>query len=372
MKNRMWNKENMEDNVISRDLFLSKKFVNRFKKLCAVTLTASMIATGLTGCGKKSVKNDKLTIVATIFPEYDWVMNILGDKAKDADVTLLLDNGVDLHSYSPSADDILKIKSADVFIYVGGESDEWVDDVLKDKLNKDMKVINLVEELGESAKEEEIVEGMQGEDEHDHDHEDGDTDEHDHEDGDHHDEEEKEVEYDEHTWLSTKNAIMYCEKIEEAIASADSVNKDAYKKNLDTYKADLEKIYNEYEPKIKSATTNTIVCADRFPFRYMVDEFDLEYYAAFVGCSAESEASFETIDFLSKKIDELNLKSIFVIENSDEKIAKTVIDNTKNKDAEILVLDSMQSVTKKDIENGKSYKGIMEENYKVLEKALNN
>ena len=338
------------------------KLVNRFKKLCIITLTASMIATGLTACGKKSVKNDKLTIVATIFPEYDWVMNILGDKAKDADVTLLLDNGVDLHSYSPSADDILKIKSADVFIYVGGESDGWVDDVLKEKLNKDMKVINLVEALGESAKEEEIVEGMQEEDEHDHE----DADHHDH-DGD-----EEEVEYDEHTWLSTKNAIMYCEKIEEAIASVDSKNKDAYKKNLDTYKADLEKIYNEYEPKIKLATTNTIVCADRFPFRYLVDEFDLKYYAAFVGCSAESEASFETIDFLSKKIDELNLKSVFVIENSDQKIAKTVIDNTKNKDAEILVLDSMQSVTKKDIENGKSYKGIMEENYKVLEKALNN
>lgn len=341
------------------------KFLNQFKKLCIITLTTSMIATGLTGCGKKSVKNDKLTIVATIFPEYDWVMNILGDKAKDADVTLLLDNGVDLHSYSPSADDILKIKSADVFIYVGGESDGWVDDVLKDKLNKDMKVINLIDELGESAKEEEIVEGMQEEDEHeDADHED--ADEHDH------DEDEEEVEYDEHTWLSTKNAIMYCEKIEEAIASADSANKDAYKKNLDAYKADLEKIYNEYEPKIKSATTNTIVCADRFPFRYLVDEFDLEYFAAFVGCSAESEASFETVDFLSKKIDELNLKSVFVIENSDQKIAKTVIDNTKNKDAEILVLDSMQSVTEKDIENGKTYKGIMEENYKVLEKALNN
>ena len=329
------------------------KFLNQFKKLCIITLTTSMIAAGLTGCGKKSVKNEKLTIVATIFTEYDWVMNILGDKAKDADVTLLLDNGVDLHSYSPSADDILKIKSADVFIYVGGESEGWVDDVLKDKLNKDMKVINLVEALGESAKEEEIVEGMQEEDEHDHD-------------------EDEEVEYDEHTWLSTKNAIMYCEKIEEAIASADSANKDAYKNNLDAYKADLEKIYNEYEPKIKSATTNTIVCADRFPFRYLADEFDLEYYAAFVGCSAESEASFETIDFLSKKIDELNLKSVFVIENSDQKIAKTVIDNTKNKDVEILVLDSMQSVTEKDIENGKTYKGIMEENYKVLYKALNN
>jgi len=342
------------------------KFINRFKKICAVALTASMIATGLTGCGKKSVKNDKLTIVATIFPEYDWVMNILGDKAKDADVTLLLDNGVDLHSYSPSADDILKIKSADVFIYVGGESDGWVDDVLKDKLNKDMKVINLVEALGESAKEEEIVEGMQEEDEHDHDH--GDAD---HEDSDDHDEDE-EVEYDEHTWLSTKNAIMYCEKIEEAIASVDAKNKETYEKNLDAYKADLEKLYSDYESIIKSATTNTIVCADRFPFRYLVDEFDLEYYAAFVGCSAESEASFETIDFLSKKIDELNLKSVFVIENSDEKIANTVIDNTKNKDAEILVLDSMQSVTEKDIENGKTYKGIMEENYKLLEKALNN
>ena len=151
---------------------------------------------------------------------------------------------------------------------------------------------------------------MQEEDEHDHDHGDADhedadehdhedADEHDHEDADHHDhdEDEEEVEYDEHTWLSTKNAIMYCEKIEEAIASVDSKNKDAYKKNLDTYKADLEKIYNEYEPKIKLATTNTIVCADRFPFRYLVDEFDLKYYAAFVGCSAESEGNKENQQF---------------------------------------------------------------------------
>ena len=339
------------------------KFLNQFKKLCIITLTTSVIATGLTGCGKKSVKNDKLTIVTTIFPEYDWVMNILGDKAKDADVTLLLDDGVDLHSYNPSAEDILKIKSADVFIYVGGESDAWVDDVLKDKLNKDMKVVNLLDELGDSVKEEEVVEGMQDEE---HDHEDG-------EDADHEDEhEDGEVENDEHVWLSLKNAEILCNKIEDAISSVDKKNKETYERNTKAYTTSFGILNVAYENVKKGGDVDTIVVADRFPFRYLVDDCGLNYYAAFAGCSAESEASFETIDFLSKKIDELSLKYIFVIDNSDEKIAKTVIENTKNKDVKILRLDSMQSVTKKDIENGASYFKTMEENFGELSKALLN
>lgn len=340
-----------------------KKYGGIIKKLIATTMIASLACMNVTSCGKKSVKNDKLTIVTTIFPEYDWVMNILGDKAKDADVTLLLDDGVDLHSYNPSAEDILKIKSADVFIYVGGESDAWVDDVLKDKLNKDMKVVNLLDELGDSVKEEEVVEGMQDEE---HDHEDG-------EDADHEDEhEDGEVENDEHVWLSLKNADILCNKIEDAISSVDTKNKETYELNTKAYTTSFGILNVAYENVKKGGDVDTIVVADRFPFRYLVDDCGLNYYAAFAGCSAESEASFETIDFLSKKIDELSLKYIFVIDNSDEKIAKTVIENTKNKDVQILRLDSMQSVTKKDIENGASYFKTMEENFGELSKALLN
>ena len=340
-----------------------KKYGGIIKKLIATTMIASLACMNVTSCGKKSVKNDKLTIVTTIFPEYDWVMNILGDKAKDADVTLLLDDGVDLHSYNPSAEDILKIKSADVFIYVGGESDAWVDDVLKDKLNKDMKVVNLLDELGDSVKEEEVVEGMQDEE---HDHEDG-------EDADHEDEhEDGEVENDEHVWLSLKNAEILCNKIEDAISSVDTKNKETYELNTKAYTTSFGILNVAYENVKKGGDVDTIVVADRFPFRYLVDDCGLNYYAAFAGCSAESEASFETIDFLSKKIDELSLKYIFVIDNSDEKIAKTVIENTKNKDVQILRLDSMQSVTKKDIENGASYFKNMEENFGELSKALLN
>ena len=340
-----------------------KKYGGIIKKLIATTMIASLACMNVTSCGKKSVKNDKLTIVTTIFPEYDWVMNILGDKAKDADVTLLLDDGVDLHSYNPSAEDILKIKSADVFIYVGGESDAWVDDVLKDKLNKDMKVVNLLDELGDSVKEEEVVEGMQDEE---HDHEDG-------EDADREDEhEDGEVENDEHVWLSLKNAEILCNKIEDAISSVDTKNKETYELNTKAYTTSFGILNVAYENVKKGGDVDTIVVADRFPFRYLVDDCGLNYYAAFAGCSAESEASFETIDFLSKKIDELSLKYIFVIDNSDEKIAKTVIENTKNKDVQILRLDSMQSVTKKDIENGASYFKTMEENFGELSKALLN
>ena len=342
---------------------MTSRLVRMAKRIVATTMIASLACMNVTSCGKKSVKNDKLTIVTTIFPEYDWVMNILGDKAKDADVTLLLDDGVDLHSYNPSAEDILKIKSADVFIYVGGESDAWVDDVLKDKLNKDMKVVNLLDELGDSVKEEEVVEGMQDEE---HDHEDG-------EDADREDEhEDGEVENDEHVWLSLKNAEILCNKIEDAISSVDTKNKETYELNTKAYTTSFGILNVAYENVKKGGDVDTIVVADRFPFRYLVDDCGLNYYAAFAGCSAESEASFETIDFLSKKIDELSLKYIFVIDNSDEKIAKTVIENTKNKDVQILRLDSMQSVTKKDIENGASYFKTMEENFGELSKALLN
>ena len=330
------------------------------KKTLSAALCLLMILGMLAGCGTSNTNNgDKLSIVTTIFPEYDWVKQILGDKADQADVTMLLDNGVDLHSYQPTADDIIKISTCDMFIYVGGESDEWVEDVLKEAANNDMVIINLLEALGDDVKEEEVKEGMQ-EDDHEHGDDHGDED-HDHE---------EETEYDDHVWLSLKNAAELCGCISSKLCEIDPDNKDAYKANTDAYIAKLNALDKQYKDAVGSAGTKTLLFGDRFPFRYLTDDYGLDYYAAFVGCSAESEASFETIMFLANKVDELGLKAIIQIESADGKIARTIKDATKTKDQMILTLDSMQSTTSADVKNGASYLSIMEKNLTVLKNAL--
>ena len=265
------------------------------KKITAL-LALLMLGGALAGCEKQNDTNktDKLSIVTTIFPEYDWVRAVLGDKADNAEVTMLLDNGVDLHSYQPTADDIVKISDCDLFLYVGGESDGWVDDALKNATNKNMKVINLLDVLGDSVKTEEVVEGMQ-ETEHDHDHD------HSKEVSTFEDEEEKE--YDEHVWTSMRNAEVICEAIAETLEEMDSENKEIYQSNAETYKEKLSALDEEYQETVDSAKQKTLIFADRFPFRYLVDDYGLSYYAAFVGCSAESEASFDTISFLANKVE---------------------------------------------------------------------
>ena len=322
--------------------------------------------------------NDKIEIVTTIFPEYDWVMNVLGNNPANADVTLLLDNGVDLHSFQPTTEDIIKVSTCDLFIYVGGESDEWVEDVLKEAVNKDMTVINLMDVLGDSVKEEEVVEGMEEEHDHDHDHDEHDED-HDHEDEDHdheeheheHHHEEGEIEYDEHVWLSLRNASVLVGSISDAMQKIDPENTGTYKANADSYIGKLKALDDEYRAVTESAVCKTLLFGDRFPFRYMVDDYGLEYYAAFTGCSAESEASFETVTFLAKKVDELSLHTVLTIERRNHRIAETIIENTEAKNQTILSLDSMQSTTMDDIKNGTTYISVMESNLAVLEEALN-
>ncbi len=348
------------------------------KKFISAVVAGFLALGSLTACNSAGAKgNGKLQIVTTIFPEYDWVMNVLGDKASDADVTMLLDNGVDLHSFQPTAADIMKISSCDLFIYVGGESDEWVEDALKEAVNKNMIVIDLLDELGDAVKEEELVEGMQGEDEedHDHDHDHEHDEDHDHEDHDEdheheHHHEEGEVEYDEHVWLSLRNAQVLVKSISDALQKIDSANADTYKKNADSYIESLKALDADYKAAVDAASTKTILFGDRFPFRYMVDDYGLTYYAAFVGCSAESEASFETITFLSKKVDELSLPVVLTIEGRDKRIAETIIENTASKTQKVLTLDSMQSVSSSDVKNGTTYISIMESNLSVLKEAL--
>ena len=535
------------------------------KKIFALLLALLMLASVLAGCASEQVNNDinpetkpdasantdvnakpaaekapekSLKIVTTIFPEYDWVREVLGDQAENDELTMLLDNGVDLHSYQPTADDIVKISDCDLFIYVGGESDGWVDDALKNATNKNMKVIDLLEVLGDSVMAEEVVEGMQ-KTEHDHDHDhskevstfeddevqdrslsdwagdwqsaypfvldgtlddafaamaekgemtaeeyktyyqngyktditnidiEGDhieftyddgkkvgsdykyvgyyiqnwstgtkaamyrfeavdrtsgapiyiefndhmiepaTAEHfhirmsnesfdaivdpenswptffpadmtgeeicEHMEGHDHDEDEEhehEEEKDEHVWLSLKNAEVLVNAISASLQELDPDNKATYAANSSAYIEKLSALDGEYQAAVDAATYQTVLFGDRFPFRYLVDDYGLSYYAAFVGCSAETEASFETISFLAKKVDELGLPCVLTIEGAQHKIAETIVQNTAEKNQKVLTMDSMQSTTSKDVKNGTTYLSVMEQNLSVLKEAL--
>ena len=296
----------------------------------------------------------KIRVVTTIFPIYDWVREIAGDTG-NTEITLLLDSGVDLHSFQPSAQDILKVATCDLFIYVGGESDEWAEDALAEAVNPDMVVISLVEALGENAKAEEIVEGMEAEEE-----------EEEGEEG-----EEEEPEIDEHVWLSLRNAQVFTSAIADALAQKDPANADSYRANAEAYGAKLAALDAAYAEAVDSAAHKTLLFGDRFPFRYLTDDYGLTYYAAFAGCSAETEASFETVIFLAKKTDELQLPAVLTIEGKDHRIAETIIGSTADKNRKLLTLNSMQGTTANDIEQGATYLKIMEDNLAVLKEALN-
>lgn len=305
---------------------------------------------------------DAISVVTNTFPAYDWVKNIT--EGTDVEVTNLTDNGVSLHNYEPSAQDIEKIAKANLFLYVGGESDEWAPDAAKQAPNA--KVLNMLEILGDAVKEEEVKEGM----EHEHEHEDGDEDhEHGDEDHDHdHDHEHEEIEYDEHVWLSAKNVKTISMAIADALAEIDPKNADKFKANYEAYAEKLDALQNDFDEMRKAAKHDTILVVDRFPFRYLVSDLDLDYFAAFVGCSAESEASFETISFLAQKVDELGIKHIIKLAGSDGKIADTVKNASKAKDQDIIEMTSMENASSND---GKSYIDYMQMNLDALKKALN-
>ncbi len=331
--------------------------MNQTKKITR-TLALGMAAALLAGCSAgngmavsdESAQQDKMKIVATIFPEYDWTKQILGDQAENADVTLLLDSGVDLHSYQPTAEDMIKISDCDLFLYVGGESEGWVEDALKEATNPDRKVINLLDVLKDTVKTEELVPGMQAEE---------DAAEH------------EEKEYDEHVWLSLRNAETLCGTITEALKQIDPEHKQAYADNAQNYINQLSQLDSQYQSTVENAARKTVLFGDRFPFRYLVDDYGLTYYAAFAGCSAESEASFETISFLADKVDELGLPCVLTMEGKQHKIAETIVQNTRDKDQQILTMDSMQGTTAADVQNGTSYLSVMQSNLKALQTALN-
>lgn len=317
----------------------------KLKKLMTGVLAAFMLA----GCAPKQQQNTtKLKIVATTFPQYDWIREIIGKDNTNVDLQLLMKNGGDLHSYQPTAGDIANIADANLFVYVGGESDEWVDDALKEKTNKDMKVVNMMQTLGDDIDEEE--EGLEKESE-DHDHE--------------------EIEYDEHVWLSLKRAQKIVKAIADELGELDSTNAKKYQENAEAYIAKLAALDKSYESTVNTVKNKTWIFADRMPFHYLAKDYGITTYAAFNGCSTETNASFNTIVSLAKYVDELGIKHIMTIEGSDKKLAKAVIENTTDKNQDILTLNSLQSVSQSDIDKGLTYYGAMEENLKVLAQSFN-
>lgn len=309
------------------------------KKIISVILITVFSILTLCSCGETSSETNGMSIVCTTFPQYDYLKNIIG--SEDC-LTLLIDNGGDLHSYEPTAQDIIKISSADLFVYVGGNSDKWVEATLKSANNPDLKTVALTE-LVETYKEE-YVAGMEHE---------------------HHSEHTAE---DEHVWLSLRNAAAITQALCDAVCEIDKANEQTYRENTKEYIAQLNALDIEYTAVVSSAKRNTLVFADRFPFRYLIEDYSLEYYAAFAGCSSESEASFQTMAFLIEKTRELSIPVVMTIDGSDGSIAKTVCEETGVKTAE---LDSCQSVSSSDIKNGTSYIDIMKNNLEVIREALN-
>lgn len=311
-------------------------------------LCLALLAGLISGCsGTVEREKEKKSVVATVFPLWDWTRELLGGGAEDIALTLLLDNGTDLHSYQPTVDDLVTISSADLLIYVGGESDGWLEDALSEAVNPDLIAVDLMEILGGRRKIEERVEGMRGGRD-----------------------EAEEAEYDEHIWLSLQNAEICCAAIADALTYLSPDLAETVAENKAAYLERIEALDTLYREAVDSGAQNMLLFADRFPFRYLLDDYGLSYYAAFAGCEAETGASFETVAFLAGKIDELDLPAVLTTDSPVPRLAETIVSNTQNADAAILELDSMQSVTRADIEGGTSYLGVMELNLGKMKEAL--
>lgn len=322
------------------------KEVEGLKKFLLVGL---LILITLTGCTNYSVpiyeNKDKISIVTTIFPPYDFAKGVAGDRA---DITMLLKAGTESHSYEPSPADIIAAQNCDIFIYNGGKSDVWVNTILDTIENPDLKVIKMLDCVENLT--EETVEGMQGVHHH------------------HNGEECHHIEYDEHIWTSPLNAIAITKKIADAIIEVDPENADEYIKNLTQYTNKLDDIHNSFLKIVNNSEEKTMIFGDRFPFRYFADCYGLDYWAAFPGCSAEAEPSAKTVVYLIEKTKEENIENIFYIEFSNMKIANTICEETG---AKPLLFHSCHNVSSDEMEKGVTYIDLMTENIKNLREALN-
>ena len=361
------------------------------KKLLACALAASVAIFGLTACSNQDKADaHKLKIVTTNFAEYDFARQITGDKA---DVKMLLKPGAESHSYEPSPQDIKTIQDSDLFVYAGGDSDEWVGDILEsmDKKPNTFKLMDAVDLM-----EEEVKEGMVHEhhhdDEHEHEHEEhADKHEHEHEEHAHeheheehaheheheehaheheheHEEHADEPEMDEHVWTSPVNAIKIVEKMSAEIIKLDPNNADTYKKNTEEYIKKLQKLDGEFREVVNNGKRKEIVVGDRFPFLYFVKEYGIEYYAAFPGCSTDTDTNPATIAFLTEKVKEDNIPVVFHIELSNEQMSKAIAEATGAKSE---LLNAVHNISDEDFKKGVTYIDLMEHNVEVLKEALN-
>ena len=310
----------------------------------AVIFLIMIFAALLVCCNVNREDDGKIRIVTTVFPIYDWVSEITKG-SENVEITYLTGPGKDIHSYQPTVDDVVKISGCDILIYVGGESDKWVAEALVSGRNKKTVTVDLMSVLGDRAQAEEVKEGME-------------------------EDPEEDAGSDEHVWLSLKNAELFCDRIAAVISQKDPENSEIYEKNRSSYAEKLEALDREYEEIVENAKVKTLIFADRFPFIYLTRDYGLDYFAAFTGCSAESEASFKTILFLAEKTDELGIDTILKIETSDGRVAESVRSNTSSKDQKILTMDSMQSAPSDDKAGEYSYINVMRSNLKVLKTAL--
>ncbi len=314
------------------------------KKFCCVFISAILIGSMLTSCKSNASIPEKPMIVCTVFPAYDFARAILGG-SDEFDLKLLIKPGSETHSYEPAPKDIIDIQNCRIFIYTGGESDEWVKSILG---SIDTENIDIISMMGcVDAVEEEVVEGMQEEPE---------------EDG-------GEPQYDEHVWTSPVNAAKITRTISGSIiGAADENSRSALEKNTENYIAELMELDGEFRKIVENGKRGTIVFGDRFSFRYFADEYGLNYYAAFPGCSSETEADAGTVAFLIDKVKDENIPVVFYPEMSNKKVAVTICEST---DAALMQLNSCHNVTADEFKQGATYISLMRDNIAALEAALN-
>ena len=351
---------------------MKKRRVRDF--LLAGSLILGMV---LNGCGmsgqqteqnggkeQNTEENKKISVVATIFPQYDFVRQIAGD---NVELKMLLKPGEETHSYEPTPQDIIAIQNSDLFIYVGGENDAWVEDILESMPDNGRTTLKLVDCV--DTVEEEHVEGMKEERGHDHDEDDA---EHEEDETDHEEHGQEEIhsvhEIDEHVWTSPLNAIKIVEQIKEELCEIDPENASDYEENAEAYVAQLNELDQEFQDVVDHSKRKLMIFGDRFPFRYFAEAYGLDYYAAFSGCASDTEPSAATMAFLINKVRDENIKTVLKMELSNENIAKAIAEATN---ADVKEFYSCHNLTAEQFADGETYLSLMEKNVETLREVLN-
>lgn len=361
--------------------------VSAVMSLLLITAAGCTADTADTPNTNENIAGDTPYILCAGFSEYDWTRNILGDNPGGIRLELLNQSGSDMHSYQPSVSDMVKLTDCDLLIYTGGLSEFWIDKAASSsKASHDSsaadtaeskRILSLMEFFEENP--ELFSEYAQDAHEHEHEHE---YEEHEHEEGEvevyeheehEHSHEGHEHELDEHLWLSLRNAQLFCGAIANAVSELDPDNSEYYSANLKAYTDKLSALDESYMRTVSTGTSEVLIFADRFPFTYMLQDYGLHCHAAFDGCSAETEASFETVIELAGELNSDALDHIVVLKNSPsgEKLARTIIAAAERSNVEISALDSLQSVTAKELSEGYTYINAMEKNLEVLSECLN-